>query len=593
MADPLYQTGVETAGGRPRVRRTTSEWKDLIEQAIDYKKDFGHSDDWQRFRGYMRGDFGLTSDELDYNITYAIGRAMIPNIYFRNPYITVSPRFKTGLDMQAKIVEAVDNWLIQEMNFKKQMKKAIHHAFLCGRGFLKLGYDSQFGFSAGDVLAQDGVNDATATQRARGKSHREMIEYNACINPGMPWIKSIDPDHMLVPFGSGDEDEMEWMIHIIVRQLEDAKRDKKYNGLRDINGTHLNRMLKNSNKRKLYQDFSKHIQWLEIFEIHDARFKEISAMIEEGNGTFIRGPQEDALQIDGLPFVSIAFNEDTEYFWCTPDAAIMESQQKEMNESRTQTQRHRRLALLKFLIEAQGMTLDEADKMLAPDAGAVAFTRGKPGDIVSILQPHIPPDIVQWGDVVRGDVRELFGTGRNQLGEESGSSRMTATESEIIKSAHALRMDERRDIVADATEKCMRRTNQIIAKLWDTERVVQVVGYDGASYWVRYNNDQLKGEHDLKIDVESLTPTTKEGKKKDILTLMQAMQNNPMALNYLMSQLSKEYSWLDATKMFPEGAPGQVQSAQQFAGQQQKMMTDGGARRGAVQSNMAKMKKTL
>ncbi len=68
-------------------------------------------------------------------------RGMVPNVYFRNPHMTVSSRGKPGIDIQAKVVEAIDNWLIQEMGIKQIYKTMVQDCYYTDRGIAKIGYD--------------------------------------------------------------------------------------------------------------------------------------------------------------------------------------------------------------------------------------------------------------------------------------------------------------------------------------------------------------------------------------------------------------------------------------------------------------------
>lgn len=587
-----------------KVRNSPEKWQELIKQAVRYKEGFCGSNSWSQYREWYRGNFNgeldtlEAGDELEYNITYAMARTMIPNVYFRNPYVNVTPRFKPGApDMthQAKLVEAVDNWILQEIDFKSTMKTAILDSFFCGRGVLKVGYDSEFGYATEEAMAELGVNDATASQYAKGDFEKQKIEHNANIKPGMPFVQRVDPDHFLVPFGQRNLKECDWVDHIVVRQLQDAKLDPKYTNMKDIEGTHLERALANSNKRRVFQELSKHIDWIEIHEIRDARFRELSCVVDDKGGAYIRGPIEDELQMDGLPFVSFAFNEDPEYFWAPSDCKLMASQQREMNESRTQTMMHRRIDLLKFLYKEGTLDESELDKLMSGVVGPAVSVKGDPANSIVPLQPRLPQELVQWPEIIRSDVREMFGIGRNQAGQQSGGRR-TAKEASIIQQAHELRMDERRDIMADSVTEVLRKVNQVIFSFWDTPRVVQVVGYDGARYWVEYTKDAIKGEYDLKVDVESLTPQTKQMKRQEIMQLMQSLGNNPMALDYLMKQMAHQFDWLDATQMFPQAQPipgqqpgGGPMQAEQFNNFQGQLMENPQLRQSRVRQNAQAM----
>ena len=146
---------------------------------------------------------------------------------------------------------------------------------------------------------------------------------------------------------------------------------------------------------------------------------------------------------------------------------------------------------------------------------------------------------------------------------------------QVVHGGREIRMDERRDIIADALTKIVRKILQIIFDRWDTEKVVQVVGVDGARYWVAYSAKENRAEYNIKVDVESMTPTTKAAKKGEIVQIIQALANNPRAnIDYLMKMLLREFEWMDALQILPEAEETQQRpmGQREFMGQQQKMM---------------------
>ena len=551
------------------------EWMDKINRGIRYKENFGQSKRWGIYRDYGRGIFpgftGATNGILPYNLTHAMQRGMTPNIYFRNPYFSVTPRMKPGLDIHAKIMEATDNWLIDELNIKATFKTMVQDGYYTNRGIAKIGYD-------GIWAAKKGTPEELAAEELgiplshMGKKN-ERVEYNVNVKPGSPWVERIMPEMIIVPFGVRTLEDCPWIDHVVLRPLADVKADRKYKNTGDLEGTHIEVLLKDASKSNFYQELTSEVDMVEIHEIRDVKRMEIIAFVP-GHDKFIRPPAEDVLQIEGLPYVDFTFNEDGEYYWGPSDVQIIEPQQLEINEARTQAMYHRRVALIKFLVEENGMDKDEAQKMLSETVGPVVFTKGKPAGIVSMLQPHIPPDLIQWTDVIRSDVRELLGTGKQQLGE-APPGRRTATEMKQVQDAHDIRMDERRDIVADTLVRMMRKVNQIIFERWDTEKVIQVVGYDAAKYWVAYKGSENRAEYNLKVDVESMTPRTKNVKKREIMELIQAVGQNPRVnIDYLMKLLAREYEWMDAMQVIPEAPETQGGAIDQntFAQQQQKLL---------------------
>jgi len=528
----------------------TEQWWKLIEQGLRYKERFGWSKRWPVYRDYARGVFpGYQSSAdgiLPYNLVYAMLRTMVPSIYLRNPYVNITPRLRPGLEIHARILESIVNWLLQEIDIKAAIRRAVIDCFFTNRGIIKIGYDSLYGFTRDELLETLGLESLTFNY-LDNKGRR--IEYNTNVKPGMPWAIQVFPEFFIVPYGVQTLDDCPWVDHITIRPLEDVKADPKYKNTRDLQGTHIELLYRDVQKRDFYQSLTSEIDYVELHEIRDLKRGEIRVLVP-GYDKWLR-EEEDELQIEGLPFVDFTFNEDTEFYWSASDVQIMEPQQLEMNEARTQAMKHRRLALVKFLAQRGAIDPDEIDKMLREDVGPVVFVDGAPSQAVNMLQPHIPPDLVQWVEVIRSDVREMMGVGKLQAGELS-TGRKTATEAQIVHFAHQLRMDSRRDAVADALTKAVRKIIQLVFKMWDRRRVAEVVGYDAARYWVEFTGREIIGEYNVRVDVESMTPMTKAIKRSEILQVIQALSKYPGAnISYLLRSLLREFEWADVMKILP------------------------------------------
>ncbi len=562
------------------------DWKEAIESGIKYKEKYGKSKRWSTYRDYGRGIFpgfvGSASGILPYNITHEMKAALVPNVYFRNPYVTISPRYQSGYHINAKIVEATDNWLIQELDFKQAFKTAVIDCFYTNRGILKLGYDGYYNGPANNSLLTKLGAVLNQPLGIFGKKKNEKVEYDVNVKMGMPWINRIMPDYIIVPFGTRRLEDCSWIDHVVIRRTDDVKNDKMYTNTAKLEGTHMETISKDNPYSNFFQELtSGGVDYVEIHEIRDYKRGEIKAFIP-GHEGWIRQPTKDVLQIEGLPYVDFTFNEDTEFYWGPSDVQLMEPQQLEINETKTQAMLHRRIALVKFLYEKDSIDPGELDKMLSEKVGPAVAIKGKPKEAVTLLQPHVPQDLTMWTEQIRSEVRSLLGSSKQHMGE-APQGRRTKFEMQVVHGGREIRMDERRDIVGTALAKAVRKTNQVIFDRWDKDKVAQVVGYDGARYWVASSGKDNAAEYNVKVDVESMSPTTKNSKKQEIVQIIQALSKNPRAnIDYLMKMLLREYEWMDAMQILPEAQETMngPMSQEKFTGQQNKLLGD----RGELQS---------
>ena len=542
-------TGVTSTGSK-----RLEDWKQAIRMGIRYRQVYGRSKQWQTYKQYYRGYFNAGT--VPVNIIYAIGRSLIPQIYFRNPRVSVIG-MKPGYAPHALVMERVDNHLLREANVKKTLKSMALDTYLCGRGPGIFGYDSEFGYNP-EFAAEEIAGDASLTGFSEdGKK----IEYNYNVYPGMPWFLRCNPMDFIVPWGTHEWGEAQWYAFRKMRPLKDIKEDPKYKNTSNLKGPFRTR-LENSDgdaSKVLQEDFQ--TDWVELWEIHDQRTGRVLSLTLD-HDAFLRD-DFDELQLDGLNARVLGFNEDTDHFWWTPDARLIEQQQLEMNDIRTMARMHRRVGLLKVLYDKNMIKPEELLKLLDGDPkAAVAIDAGVAGDIrkaVALFQSHVPPDLGIAAREVREDVREIIGFSRNQMGSfEESSGRRSATEAEIVKAASMIRIDERRDIMADLLTDVVRGFNQMVFKFWSGERVVDIVGEDGLRYWIRFTGREIKGEFAYKINPEESLPMSQGTKRLDTQEFIKMVSQIPGAdVQYLVSQYATTFDWIDPRQIFKNMSPAE------------------------------------
>jgi len=276
---------------------------------------------------------------------------------------------------------------------------------------------------------------------------------------------------------------------------------------------------------------------------------------------FLREDQ-DGLQIEGLPARVLGFNEDPDYFWWTPDCRLIEQQQLEMNDIRTMAKHHRRVSILKVLYDKGMVSKDALSKLLDGDPkAAVEIDSGTSGDIrraVALFQSHVPPDLGIAAREVREDIREIIGFSRNQMGSfEESSGRRTAHEAEIVRAASMIRIDERRDIMADLLSSTVRGVNQIIFDNWTSEKIIDIIGPDGARYWVRFTGKDIKGEFAERVNPEEAQPSDRTVQRLENEKLLDIAGKIPgLDIKYLLEAYASRIDWIDPKLLFPSDEPG-------------------------------------
>ena len=143
-------------------------------------------------------------------------------------------------------------------------------------------------------------------------------------------------------------------------------------------------------RKELYKRDSQ-AEYVELWEIYDKRERRIK-VIATGYDKYLRNVEDD-LYGGQVPYESLIFNDDGDYFWGISDCKIIEPQQLELNEIRTQYQEHRKLSLIKMLVDKGSISPEDFHKLESGEISRIIPVNGGPR-AVAIFSPHIPPDLI-------------------------------------------------------------------------------------------------------------------------------------------------------------------------------------------------------
>lgn len=504
---------------------TVREWFTEIEEGLKYRTSWGREGTWAgNEAAFYEADANKNQGP---NLTFSTGDTLMSAVSVPYPRINVIPERPEFIE-GAKVVEYVDNLLVRKLELTKIGETAALHAFLFGKAIVKLGYDSEFGYDP-DLTLGEIAPDMTLSQFDE-KGNR--IEFGPA-TPGMPWAIGCLPHDIIVPWGTRDISDAPWIVHRVVRLLDDVKKDRKYMNTRNLKpSVSLKDFVKSyQSVLKIHHGSGKttdvEAKYVEIFEIHDRRTGDLLA-IATGNEKFIR-KTKDQMQIDGLPFVGLSFTPRTRTFWTTPGAFYLKHAQAELLDISLQASKQRRLTVLKFLIEEGAIDIAEAERFLSGDVGAIGFV--KPGfanrDAIFPLTNVNNFSIYQDDEHVRRNAREVIGLSRNQQGEFEGTGRRTATEASIVDRGAQMRSSRRFNAMRKFYTEIIEKINQIIFTYWTSERVAEIVGEDNAKKWISFTGPQIEGEYALEVVFSPEEVPGESAEKFEALELYQLLSQNP------------------------------------------------------------------
>lgn len=504
------------------------EWFDEIQQGLDYRRSYGLEDKWNELDALFSNVHDSQAHEGP-NIVASTGDSLVSSLVVPRPTFAVHPEDIDSVE-GSKILEKVDNQLVHQLFLKQELEKSLTHTYLWGRGIWKIGFDSEFGYDPRQDTGLGTLN--------QFDSRGHFIE-RIPPRPGMPWVLSVLPHDFIVPWGTVDLKDAPWCCHRVVRHISDVKGDRRYKNTTSLKPIMtMKDFIKSYESRKVMvrmgdEYFSRRgdptgHEYIELWEIHDRRTEKI-IVLATGHDKKLRD-ERDYLQIDGgLPFISISLRLRPRTFWTTPDAFYLRHAQLELSDIALQSQKNRRLSVLKFFY-AQNMISDEQlEGLLSPDAGAGIGVEGD--DVRNVVAPFAMPfneNIRAEEEFTRRDSREVVGFSRNQVGEFEQRGRRTASEVLAVQRGSDIRLSRRSDKVADFYVDTIRKVNEIIFRYWRIPRTVMITGEDGLPAWMQFTGSSIRGRYNYSLGFSSEPELGLTERRQQALQLYSIMAQDPM-----------------------------------------------------------------
>tara|TARA_R100000808_G_scaffold23402_1_gene51910 strand:+ start:3251 stop:4966 length:1716 start_codon:yes stop_codon:yes gene_type:complete len=557
------------------MKHTLEDWLVRLDQALEYRRTYGRESEWALLEA-MYANLPNSGAENGPNLIEELGDALVSRLGVGNPAIGISP---SSLDPRSvetyPIVQAVDNWLMTELEIADIMQDVILHAFLWGRGIVKIGYDSEYGFAPrSDVGLPEEPMGLTLTQFSR----RGLRLEHGPARPGMPWILPVLPHDFLVPWGVKYLRWAPWCAHRIVRHIDDFRADTKYRNkhnvepnmsMEDFVESYTKLSVRRSHRNTFTNTLGrtsmgpKNAEFIELWEIHSAIDGKVVVISDQN----VHRVDDDMMQVDGLPFVSGSFVRHPRTFWSTPQADYLKIHQAEQSDISAQASKQRRINAFKLLMKKGMMDIEEKEKLLSPDIGVVAEVNpnADKDDIFPVPQAN-NFQLFNEAEFARRNARESIGFSRNQLGEFDTSSRRTATEVNVVRQGSDFRMDRRSTAITKMYTTMFRKLNQTVFKFWRRPRVIQIS--DGN--WPEFDGEDIRGEYTYAVNFGLDKPRDPESRRMEAFQMYQFFAQDPYVDQVeLRRYLARVFADIEFGRIFSDQALQQGAQAVNQAQQEQ------------------------
>ena len=461
-----------------------TKWADRLE-AWDGLYKAEKKESWTKITEWYYNQFpeGL----MRVNLIFSHGRSVVPQLYFKNPVASINIPRPDYSDAQLTL-QRVDDKLLKLMKVKATIKKMIVSAFCFTRGWVKCGYTpddatSNFGNMFGSIMP-----------------HYQRVDR---YSPGRPWVSHVKTCDIAFDALVSDIDDSAWFAMRFDRSIQELIDDE------GPLGAYMRREKKGFEDR----DPDDMETFWEVWDKYTGRT----------HTQYDKDMIDNGIDIDVWPFYNLEFN------WCPDkpfgisDAELIFDLQKEQNEIKTQIHEHRRTSLVKILARKNALDSEQKAKLKDDKVGPVVEVDGVPAESIMQFKPDIPMDLFTVANTNENDVRGVIGYSRNQLGE-TGPTKKTASEANIIQQQVMIRLDERRDMVADVIGEILYGVNCYVLDQWDANKAAEY----GADPLAWTKAQEVKDTYLIDIVPDSTLPVSRQVKQQEAIQLYQVFAADPL-----------------------------------------------------------------
>lgn len=486
--------------------------------------------------------------DLILNEVYPIVQRELPAIFFRNPRVFLKPRNKTfiakrrnpltgvmedkELDSQksAKTQEAILNYKLEEIRYKKETQKCLLDALLFPHGILWHGYKGNFGMTAekslwiedDDIFVQrlnplkflkDPSTPMSRLEEANWVGRSFEVRLDDLVNDD---TLDVDKKQIKGELGYG-------------QVMEDGKA--KHNGGQDK--IQIGRTLRPLSEflEKDYKNTSL-ARWVTCYEIlirptmkerREGKKGYILVYTKEQN----RSLRENGWQYKakGWPGIPLSFNPLNDNMFGVSDpeiwGSIADQKNKMVNLLMRNVQENSRVII--GLDKDKLSNEEDMDKIRQGDQSLITFN-GNPSETLKILSPSglAINDVLQGIAQTQKNLEDKsgiteLGMGRLQSGEESAAS------VEIRSQNMSARPAYRQDIMSDFISDSVHYLNQLIKQYYPVDKAVRIVGSLDVEWSDDPTREEIQAETDVEIDVLSMLPENPDKEIQEMQTVLNLM----------------------------------------------------------------------
>lgn len=429
-----------------------------------YSMDSVLSSMYQTYRGdFLKGK--LDTDAINVNVTFGHTKIMESLLYYQDPYFRVRPNGSSLLAPAAQLIEMLLNRIWRVENIGRQVRRCIVDASLTGIGWMLPGFSNYH-------------------------------DPNLLYRKDRVYCKRVNPLDLYTEGDIEEYDDATWY----------ARR-----------GLYSTRWLKKLFGKTFKPDTAPSVfarRGVRNGKSTQATVWELVDIIEQK--LIVLSPQHQCvLYKTDYPYpyynrpmyIPLIFAEDPERLQPISFSGVVDQQQTELDNIRTQQMRHRKRYNRRYVAQKNAFDEAEMEKIEEGEDGCIALSNGDPRKAIwPILDAPLDQGItMQYQADIKSDMREIQG-----INEYMAASAIPRTKS----SKEASMIEQGSNIRSNNLEMCVREFNLTIASCivkiiqheFDGINNIVKVKDDGSYHDEIWTSEDIAGDYEVECDIGSTLP---------------------------------------------------------------------------------------
>lgn len=508
---------------------------------------------WKRNKAWLRCDWNVDGqkDESEFHVNtpFADFHTVRPSLVFKAPYINVEakkpefekdengeilkdengkPTIKSDNYLAARLLQTRINHEIKQIGLKAVIKRCVGHSNgYYGIGWAKVGYQG-------------------LTVSLFNNDRDNKTNY---------WVDWVDPRDVIFDWTAVEAKKMHWIAQRITMSRERVKElglkiPDHYNVKLADHLEERNKQAEAGNGSSFDERTSSDL--IVFYEYHDLDQRTVDWVLIDGSADtwfFMAETSVDPYPFEGSCFKPLVLTEDDDDLIGITDIEPVKDHILALNRMRTREVYH--MDNYGTGVFYEDGAIDEKQKDNYKNTPFGFMTKLKAGGINKVKiegTPSMGSDHYNMSSVLKEEIRNTIGITDYQQG--GASVQRKATEAQIIRSDATLRVEDKRDVIADFVIEIVRALAAMIQEFDDemdfydianeefgddyVEVLKREYGYNPKIPFLGISREQIQGEFNFSFNIEDMIMQPKEVRAAQLARSIQAISSNELLLRKFM-----------------------------------------------------------